>query len=45
MGYSGIFNRWGMSDIPDLDKYGEQYPLVVTFEPWSPSAPPKAGKP
>jgi hypothetical protein len=22
-----------MSDIPDLDKYGEQYPLVVTFEP------------
>jgi len=42
---SGIFNRWGMSDIPDLDKYDEQYPLVVTFEPWSPSAPPKAGKP
>ena len=27
------FTQWGMSDIPDLDQYGEQRSSVVTFEP------------
>jgi hypothetical protein len=27
------FTEWGMSGIPDLDQYGEQFPSLVTFEP------------
>ena len=25
----------GMPGIPDLDRYGKQYPSAVNFEPWT----------